>query len=61
MEERLELADVRSLLDELRRQTQRQVLWQHEIREIEILADILIRKVTGENSEQIPLDQQLLV
>src|SRR5229473_663824 len=61
MQERLELANVRSLLDELRRQTQRQALRQPEVREIEIRADILARKVTGEKPEQIPLDLELLV
>ena len=61
MQERLELTNVRPLLDELRRQTQRQGLRQLEFRQIEIRADILVRKVTGEKSEQIPLDFQLLV
>lgn len=61
VQERLVLANVRPLLDELRRQTQRQGLRQLEFRQIEIRADILARKMTGEKSEQIPLDFQLLV
>src|SRR5258708_4691548 len=61
VQERLVLADVRSLLDELRRQTQRQVLRQQEVRQVEILADILAGKVTGEKSEQISFDLQLLI
>ena len=61
MKLRLRRLDVGTLLDEVRRQAQRQILGQLQPRKIEGLADLLARKAADERRQQIALLRELLL